>query len=88
MCCAGSGGHLNEFGGTLERHRTFKQAEALTKGKRWNNGHDLMITSKIGSPLEPVQFGISVPKICKQVGLGHWSIHELRHSCTSIMIAM
>jgi hypothetical protein len=24
MCCAGSGGHRNEFGGTLERLRTFK----------------------------------------------------------------
>ena len=29
-----------------------------------------------------------MPKICESVGLGHWSMHELRHSCASLMLAM
>ena len=32
--------------------------------------------------------GKSVPRICKAAGLGHWSIHELRHSCASLLLAM
>ena len=26
--------------------------------------------------------------IAKEAGLGHWSIHELRHSCASLLLAM
>jgi Phage integrase family len=29
----------------------------------------------------------TVPRICKRAGLGHWSIHELRHSCASLLLA-
>ena len=58
------------------------------KGRQWHNDHDLIFTSTIGTPLDPEQFGKTVPKIAKEAGLGHWSIHELRHSCASIMIAM
>lgn len=32
-------------------------------------------------------FGRTVPKICEEAGLGHWPIHELRHSCASLLIA-
>jgi integrase len=72
----------------LERHRTRQEAEELVVGKRWNNVHELIFTSNIGTPLDPEAFGRTVPKICKEAGLGHWSIHELRHSCASLLIAM
>jgi integrase len=72
----------------LERHRTRQEAEELVVGKRWNNEHELIFTSNIGTPLDPEAFGRTVPKICKEAGLGHWSIHELRHSCASLLIAM
>src|ERR1019366_2265261 len=54
----------------------------------WVNEWGLIFTSTIGTPLDPEQFGKTVPKICESAGLGHWSIHELRHSCASLMIAM
>jgi integrase len=72
----------------LERHRTRQEAEELVVGKRWNNEHELIFTSNIGTPLDPEAFGRTVPKICKEAGLGHWSIHELRHSCASLLVAM
>ena len=72
----------------LEHHRLRQEAEELVRGKRWNNEWDLIFTSTIGTPLDPEQFGKTVPKICVSAGLGHWSIHELRHSCASLMIAM
>jgi len=72
----------------LERHRTRQEAEELVVGQRWNNEHELIFTSNVGTPLDPEAFGRTVPKICKEAGLGHWSIHELRHSCASLLIAM
>ena len=45
-----------------------------------------MFTSTNGAPLDVDAFGQSVPRICKEIGLGHWSIHELRHSCASLML--
>ena len=74
--------------GVLERHRVRQEAEELVRGKRWNNEWGLIFTSTIGPPLDPEQFGKTVPKICESAGLGHWSIHELRHSCASLLIAM
>ena len=74
--------------GVLERHRMRQEAEELVRGKRWNNERGLIFTSTIGTPLDPEQFGKTVPRICEGAGLGHWSIHELRHSCASLMIAM
>ena len=72
----------------LERHRARQEAEELVMGRRWHNEHDLIFTSNIGTPLDPETFGRTVPQICKEAGLGHWSIHELRHSCASLLIAM
>ena len=72
----------------LERHRVRQEAAELVRGKRWHNDHELIFTSNIGTPLDPEDFGKTVPKICVEAGLGHWSIHELRHSCASLLIAM
>jgi len=72
----------------LDRHRIRQDAEELVQGPKWRNDHNLVFTSTIGTPLDPDKFGQTVPKICKEAGLGHWSIHELRHSCASLMIAM
>ena len=72
----------------IERHRIRQEAEELVGGKHWHNDHDLIFTSNIGTPLDPEAFGRTVPKLCVEAGLGHWSIHELRHSCASLLIAM
>ena len=72
----------------LERHRARQEAEELVRGNRWHNDHELIFTSNIGTPLDPDVFGKTVPKICVEAGLGRWSIHELRHSCASLLMAM
>ena len=72
----------------IERHRIRQEAEELVRGKRWHNDFDLIFTSNIGTPLDPDEFGKTVPKICIEAGLGRWSIHELRHSCASLLLAM
>jgi hypothetical protein len=54
----------------------------------WRNPANLVFTSTIGTPLDPEAFGRTAPRIYKRAGLGHWGIHELRHSCASLLLAM
>ena len=65
--------------------RQFKEAGT---SRIWRNEANLVFTSTIGTPLDPEAFGRTVPRLCKKAGLGHWSIHELRHSCASLLLAM
>jgi integrase len=37
--------------------------------------------------LDPGNFGRCVSKIAEKAEIGHWSIHELRHSCASLIIS-
>jgi integrase len=71
----------------LHHHRRVQEQERQT-ARVWRKSADLIFTSTIGTPLDPGAFGRTVPKFCKEAGLGHWSIHELRHSCASLLLAM
>ena len=71
----------------LRTHRARQTGEA-DSSRIWRNVANLVFTSTIGTPLDPEAFGRTVPRICNRAGLGHWSIHELRHSCASLLLAM
>jgi integrase len=71
----------------LRGHRFFHDTEQQA-ARIWRNSANLVCTSTIGTPLDPGAFGRTVPRICKRAGLDHWSIHELRHSCASLLLAM
>ena len=45
-----------------------------------------MFTLITGGPVDLDNFEQSVSRFCKAAGLGHWSIHELRHSCASLLL--
>jgi excisionase family DNA binding protein len=57
-------------------------------GEAWRNDSGLVFTTPMGTPLDPENFGHTVPRICEAAGLGRWTLHELRHSCASLLIAM
>jgi integrase len=71
----------------LRAHRE-RQSKEASACRIWRNSANLVFTSTIGTPLDPEAFGRTVPRICKHAGLGHWSSHELRHSCASLLLAM
>ena len=71
----------------LRVHQARQHAEEPA-ARVWRNSSNLVFTSTIGTPLDPEAFGRTVPRICKRAGLGHWSIHELRHSCAPLLLAM
>ena len=81
--------HLSSpFVDLLEGHRRDQEAEILLRGDAWRNDEILIFTSDYGRPLDPGDFGQGVPRITEKAGLGHWSIHELRHSCATLMFSM
>jgi len=48
---------------------------------------DLMFTTAIGSPIDMSTLAKEASMISTAAGLGHWSLHELRHTCASLLLA-
>jgi len=55
-------------------------------GPAWRE-HDLIFPSALGTPLDPDNVSHWFSRICRRAGLGHWHLHELRHSGASLMLA-
>jgi len=72
----------------LRAHWAAQATERVKAGPRWANEAHLVFTGPLGAPLDVDAFGKSVPRLMKKAGLGHWHIHELRHSCASLLLAM
>ena len=70
----------------LGRHRARLAEERIAIGPAWRE-HDLIFPSAMGTPLDPDNASHWFSRICQRAGLGHWHLHELRHSGTSLMLA-
>jgi integrase len=70
----------------FRQHRA-RQAEAqMAAGTLWHD-HGLIFASEVGTPMDPDNFSHSFARLCERAGLGHWHLHELRHSGASLMLA-
>lgn len=70
----------------LRRHRARQAAERMAVGEAWED-HGLVFPSEVGTPLDPDNVSHLFSRICRRAGLGHWHLHELRHSGASLMLA-
>ena len=70
----------------LRRHRARLAEERIAIGPAWRE-HDLIFPSALGTPLDPDNVSHWFSRICRRSGLGHWHLHELRHSGASLMLA-
>ena len=70
----------------LRRHRARLAEERIAIGPAWRE-HDLIFPSALGTPLDPDNVSHWFSRICRRAGLGHWHLHELRHSGASLMLA-
>ena len=70
----------------LRRHRARQAAERMAVGEAWED-HGLIFPSEVGTPLDPDNVSHLFSRICRRAGLGHWHLHELRHSGASLMLA-
>lgn len=70
----------------LRRHRVRQAEERMAVGEAWED-HGLIFPSEIGTPLDPDNVSHAFSRISRRAGLGHWHLHELRHSGASLMLA-
>jgi len=70
----------------LRAHKARQAAERLALGEAWvDSGY--MFTTQIGTPIDGRNLLRDFKKITQAAGLGDWTIHELRHSSASLMLA-
>jgi integrase len=70
----------------LRQHRAQLARERMAVGEAWQD-HGLIFPSEIGTPLDPDNVSHVFSRISRRAGLGHWHLHELRHSGASLMLA-
>ena len=55
-------------------------------GAAWQD-FGLIFPSGVGTPRDPDNLSHTFSRITRRAGLGHWHVHELRHSGASLMLA-
>lgn len=74
----------NQLASALQRHATELQRQKSAAGELWHE-LDLVVTTEIGTPVDPSNSRRALNDFCERAGIGHWSPNELRHSFASLM---
>jgi integrase len=72
--------------GILLRHRERQLIDAALCGSIGQSS-DLLFTTTVGTPVDVSTLAKEVALISSGAGLGHWSPHELRHTCASLLLS-
>ncbi len=74
---------------TLRRHRVSQAAERLAAPvwHPWPDHSDLVFSTQFGTPIEPRNAARSFTRLAGRAGLDGASLHTLRHSAASALIA-
>ena len=70
----------------LRSHRIRQLEARLAAGSRWENG-DFVLTSSIGTPLEPRNVTRQFKTLLTAAKLPDMRLHDLRHSCATLLLA-
>jgi integrase len=70
----------------LREHRRGQAAERLAAGPEWTD-HDLVFPSATGGPMDPNNLGRHFRALCDRAGIGRVRLHDLRHTCASLLLA-
>ena len=71
----------------LRAHRARQAAERLAAGPAWTDT-GLIFTTALGAPVSPNAYTHAFARTAGRAGLGHWHLHEARHTAASLMLAM
>jgi integrase len=69
----------------LRSHRVAQDRERLARGGDWSD-HGLVITTSIGTPIEPDNLRRSWYKLRESAGQPSLRFHDLRHTCVSLLL--
>ena len=70
----------------LRVHRAVQNAERLGAGLAWHD-FGLVFTTSIGTPIEPRNLNRSFDALCARAGIRRVRVHDLRHTCASLLLA-
>ena len=70
----------------LNRHRARQNRERLVAGGKWSNS-GLVFTSTLGTPLDDSNVRRAFTELLGAAGLARMRIHDLRHTCASLLLA-
>ena len=71
----------------LNHQREMQAADAAAAGRAWQNTHDLVFTTEVGTPLDPSNVRRAYNHIAKEAGIVHLHPHMLRHAAASLLSA-
>ncbi len=71
----------------LREHRRRQQEHRLKAGAKWRNEHDLVFTTRRGTPLDPRNVTRAFHALLSQAKIALRGFHTLRHSAASILLA-
>jgi len=70
----------------LREHRRRQAAQRLAAGPDWDD-EDLVFPSATGGPMDPNNLGRHFRALCDRAGIGRVRLHDLRHTCASLLLA-
>jgi len=71
----------------LKARRAAQAVDQDAAAEYWQNGHDLVFTTKVGRPVSDRNLAQrDFADICEEAGVGTWHLHECRHSAATIML--
>lgn len=68
----------------LRRHRDRQDADRVRASDMWS-AFDLVVTTEVGTPVDPSNARRALDRLCEEVDIGHWNPNALRHSFASLM---
>jgi integrase len=71
----------------LVKHRLAQLQQKHWAGSKWNEG-DFVFTSSLGNPIHPDEISHIFPKILKDAKLPKVRLHDLRHTCASLLLSL
>lgn len=71
----------------LESHRLGQLKERLAAGASWRDT-GLVFTTASGGPIDPRSVNRMFSSLCKKAGVPQIRVHDLRHSCATLLFTM
>lgn len=68
----------------LQRHRNQQEADRERADDMWSE-FDLVVTTEVGTPVNPSNARRTLDHLCSETGIGHWNPNALRHSFASLL---
>ncbi|MFF0303116.1 tyrosine recombinase XerC [Streptomyces sp. NPDC004562] len=72
----------------LRMRRAQQIADRKAAGELWQNNHDLVFTTKYGTPIEPGNMTRMFALRARRAGLREIPLRNTRHTCSSLLVAL